>query len=37
VLTIRSDDLDFVHESNHLDIVVERIKEKLVGREEMVF
>jgi deoxyadenosine/deoxycytidine kinase len=37
VLTIRSDDLDFVHESNHLEIVVERIKEKLVGREEMVF
>ena len=37
VLTIRSDDLDFVHKSQHLDIVVERIKEKLAGREEMVF
>jgi len=37
VLTIRSDDLDFVHQSRHLDIVVQRIKEKLSGREEMVF
>ncbi len=37
VLTIRSDALDFVHETEHLDIVVERIKEKLSGREEMVF
>jgi deoxyadenosine/deoxycytidine kinase len=37
VLTIRSDDLDFVHKDEHLDIVVTRIKEKLAGREEMVF
>lgn len=37
VLTIRSDDLDFVHKTEHLDIVVQRIKEKLTGREEMVF
>ena len=37
VLTIRSDDLDFVHETEHLDVVVERIKDKLSGREEMVF
>jgi len=37
VLTIRSDDLDFVHQSEHLDIVVERIKDRLSGREEMVF
>lgn len=37
VLTIRSDDLDFVHQSQHLDIVVQRIKDKLTGREEMVF
>ncbi|MDF1519653.1 MAG: deoxynucleoside kinase [Brevefilum sp.] len=37
VLTIRSDALDFVHETEHLDIVVDRIKEKLSGREEMVF
>lgn len=37
VLTILSDDLDFVHKKQHLDIVVERIKEKLSGKEEMVF
>jgi len=37
VLTILSDDLDFVHKKQHLDIVVERIKDKLSGKEEMVF
>ena len=37
VLTIRSDDLDFVHKSQHLDIVVQRIKAKLSGRGEVVF
>ena len=37
VLTLRSDDLDFVHESKHLDHVVEKIQEKLSGKEEMVF
>lgn len=37
VLTIRSDDLDFVHKPQHLDIVIKRIQEKLSGREEIVF
>lgn len=37
VLTIRSDDLDFVHKDKHLDIVVQRIQDRLSGREEMVF
>jgi len=37
VLTIRSDNLDFVNKSHHLDIVVNRIQEKLAGREEVVF
>jgi deoxyadenosine/deoxycytidine kinase len=37
VLTIRTDDLDFVHKAKHLDIVVQRINEKLAGREELVF
>lgn len=37
VLTIRTDDLDFVHKSRHLDVVVSRIQEKLAGREEVVF
>ncbi len=37
VLTIRSDDLDFVHQNHHLDMVVERIQEKLAGKEEITF
>jgi len=37
VLTIRTDDLDFVHKARHLDIVVQRIQEKLAGREELIF
>lgn len=37
VLTIRTDDLDFVHRPKHLSIVVERIQERLAGREEVVF
>ncbi|MCJ7701119.1 MAG: deoxynucleoside kinase [Anaerolineales bacterium] len=37
VLTIPSDDLDFVHKPRHLDIVVQRIKDKLSGKEEIVF
>ncbi|HVN55333.1 MAG TPA: deoxynucleoside kinase [Anaerolineaceae bacterium] len=36
VLTLRTDDLDFVHEPKHLDQVVERIQDKFAGREEMV-
>jgi deoxyadenosine/deoxycytidine kinase len=37
VLTIRTDDLDFVNRSQHLDIVVQRINDKLAGKEEVVF
>jgi len=37
VLTLKTDDLDFVHQSQHLDTVVERINEKLAGKEEMTF
>jgi deoxyadenosine/deoxycytidine kinase len=37
VLTIQSDDLDFVHKPKHLDIVVARIHDKLAGKEEIVF
>ncbi len=37
VLTIRTDDLDFVHKSKHLDTVIRRIKDKLSGKEEVVF
>ena len=37
VLTLRTDDLDFVHQPNHLDIVVQRIQDKLAGKEAVVF
>jgi deoxyadenosine/deoxycytidine kinase len=37
VLTIRTDDLDFVHQDRHLEIVVERIHDKLAGKEEVEF
>jgi deoxyadenosine/deoxycytidine kinase len=37
VLTIRTDDLDFVHKKKHLDIVVQSIQDKLAGREEVIF
>ncbi|HNR46735.1 MAG TPA: deoxynucleoside kinase [Anaerolineaceae bacterium] len=36
VLTIRTDDLDFVHHSKALDEVIERIQDKLAGKEELV-
>jgi deoxyadenosine/deoxycytidine kinase len=37
VLTIRSGDLDFVHKPKHLDIVAQRIQDKLSGREDVIF
>jgi len=37
VLTIRTDDLDFVHQQKHLDTVVERIQDKLAGKEVVEF
>ncbi|NIS79100.1 MAG: deoxynucleoside kinase [Anaerolineales bacterium] len=37
VLTLRTDDLDYVHKPKHLEIVVERIHDKLLGREEIEF
>ncbi len=37
VLTIRTDDLDFVHKPKHLERVVQRIQDRLVGKEEMDF
>lgn len=35
VLTIRSDDLDYVHQAPHLETVVQRILDKLAGKEVM--
>jgi deoxyadenosine/deoxycytidine kinase len=37
VLTIRTDDLDYVHQQKHLDTVIERIQEKLSGKEVVQF
>jgi deoxyadenosine/deoxycytidine kinase len=37
VLTIPTENLDFVHKPRHLDIVVERIQAKLAGKEDVVF
>jgi deoxyadenosine/deoxycytidine kinase len=37
VLTIHSADLNFVKYPHHLDIVVQRIQDKLAGREKVVF
>jgi deoxyadenosine/deoxycytidine kinase len=37
VLTIPTDDIDFVHQPQALELVVERIQEKLGGKEEIDF
>jgi deoxyadenosine/deoxycytidine kinase len=37
VLTIRTDDLDYVHQKKHLDTVVEHIQDKLSGKEVVEF
>jgi deoxyadenosine/deoxycytidine kinase len=37
VLTVPADDLDFVKHDTHLQIISERILDKLQGKEEVVF
>ncbi|NMB59489.1 MAG: deoxynucleoside kinase [Chloroflexi bacterium] len=37
VLTLRTDDLDFVHKPEHMKLVISTIQEKLAGREELSF
>lgn len=37
VLTVPADDLDFVHNGIHLDLIVRKIEEKLSGKEEVIF
>lgn len=37
VLTVPSDNLNFVANSHHLDLIVQKIQEKLMGKEEVVF
>jgi len=36
VLTIPADDLDFVRYSDHMDLIVQRVLDRLHGREEVV-
>jgi deoxyadenosine/deoxycytidine kinase len=37
VLTVPTDDLNYVKHAGHLDLVAEKIQEKLTGKEEVVF
>jgi deoxyadenosine/deoxycytidine kinase len=37
VLTVPSDDLDYVANSSHLDLIVDKIQEKLTGKEVVIF
>lgn len=37
VLTIPADDLDFVHRPPHLQVIIDRVQQKLTGKEEIVF
>jgi deoxyadenosine/deoxycytidine kinase len=37
VLTVPADDLDYVAHDSHLDLIVSKIREKLAGKEEVVF
>jgi len=37
VLKIRTDDLDFVHQPQHLEVIIDRIHDKLAGKEEIKF
>jgi len=37
VLTVPADDLDYVAHSGHLQLIVQKVEEKLTGKEEVVF
>lgn len=37
VLTVPADDLDYVAHPHHLDLVINKIQEKLTGKDEVVF
>jgi deoxyadenosine/deoxycytidine kinase len=37
VLTVPADDLDYVAYPNHLELVVRKVQDKLMGKEEVVF
>ena len=37
VLTVPADELDYVHNDTHLDLIIAKIEERLTGKEEVVF
>jgi deoxyadenosine/deoxycytidine kinase len=37
VLSVPADDLDYVANSGHLDLIVRKVQEKLTGKEEVIF
>jgi len=37
VLTVPADDLDFVSRPEHLDLIVHKVQEKIMGKDEVVF
>jgi deoxyadenosine/deoxycytidine kinase len=37
VLTVPADNLDFVTHSRHLELILEKVKEKIAGKDEVVF
>ena len=37
VLTVPADELDYVAHSRHLDLIVQKVREKLTGKEEVIF
>lgn len=37
VLTVPADDLDYVANAMHLDLIVRKVEEKLMGKEEVIF
>ena len=37
VLTVPSDDLDYVAHPSHLELIINKIQDKLMGKEEVVF
>ena len=37
VLTVPSDDLDYVEHPGHLDLIVDKVQEKLTGKDEVIF
>jgi deoxyadenosine/deoxycytidine kinase len=37
VLTVPADELDYVVHPEHLELIIEKVKEKLTGKDEVVF